>query len=219
MFKWPGIHTEDYVFGMNAFVKYGKSVFGWHGCVMLEQPPFSVRSTFKQRYRWIFGVLQDMAMVRRLPSYPLLPLATRLNIMWGTRYRITTFALGALVGVMSLLILPVYVTKSIIHLTNNGVQPLPTSASIWLGIVGMMWLGSIFIGSWYNVSQAGLDKWTQAGEVARTILLAPIAGLIESSAAFWAVYQWSVGKRAVNWIPTPKTKAADIAANTGVQPA
>jgi hypothetical protein len=48
--------AEDYVFGVNAFIKEGPSAFGWHGSVMLEQPPFSVRSAFRQRYRWVFGV-------------------------------------------------------------------------------------------------------------------------------------------------------------------
>jgi hypothetical protein len=43
--------SEDYVFGMKAYLAGGTSVFGWHGCVMLEQPPFSVRSAFRQRYR------------------------------------------------------------------------------------------------------------------------------------------------------------------------
>jgi hypothetical protein len=29
--------TEDYIFGVLAFVKYGPSVFGWHGCVVTVQ--------------------------------------------------------------------------------------------------------------------------------------------------------------------------------------
>lgn len=211
--------AEDYVFGMNAFVKYGKEIFGWHGCVMLEQPPFSVKSAFKQRYRWIFGVLQGMTMVKRLPSFSTLPLKIRMNIIWGTRYRIATFALGAIVGVFSLIVMPLFTARALNYLFAYSSQPLPEIANVWLGIVGIMWLGSIFIGTWYNVINAGLDKWTMVGEVAKNILIAPAAGIIESSAAFWAVMQWSAGKRTVSWVPTPKTKASDIAVNTAVQAA
>lgn len=209
--------AEDYVFGMNAFVKYGKDVFGWHGCVMLEQPPFSVKSAFKQRYRWIFGVLQGMTMVRRLPSYTKLSFSTRLNIIWGTRYRIATFALGAVVGLMSYMVMPIFTVKALNYLMTTTSQPMPEAASIWLGMVGIMWIGSILIGSWYNVSNAGLHPWSSVGEMAKTILVAPVAGLVESSAAFWAVMHWSMGKRAVSWVPTPKTKAADVASNAAGQ--
>jgi hypothetical protein len=47
--------SEDYVFGMRAFAHAGRGIFGWHGVILLEQPPFSVRSAFRQRHRWIFG--------------------------------------------------------------------------------------------------------------------------------------------------------------------
>ncbi len=211
--------AEDYVFGMNAFVKYGKDIFGWHGCVMLEQPPFSIKSAFKQRYRWIFGVLQGMTMVKRIPSFSTLPYKIRLNIIWGTRYRIATFALGSIVGILSLLVMPLFTVRAINYLSNYSTQLLSELANIWLGTVGMMWLGSIFIGTWYNVIYAGLDRWTMIGEVAKNVLVAPAAGIIESSAAFWAVIQWSAGKRTVTWVPTPKTKASDIAVNAGVQTA
>jgi hypothetical protein len=43
------------------------------------------------------------------------------------------------------------------------------------------------------------------------VAVAPIAGICESSAALWAVVHWLTGKRGVEWIPTPKTKHADLA--------
>jgi hypothetical protein len=47
------------------------------------------------------------------------------------------------------------------------------------------------------------------------LALAPLAGILESSAGFWAVVQWYTGKRTVHWEPTPKTKVADQFASTG----
>lgn len=206
--------AEDYVFGMKAFTGYGKDVFGWHGCVMLEQPPFSVRSAFKQRYRWIFGVLQGLTAMSRNPLFTSLPLRTRTGLMWGTGYRIGTFALGAVVGVLSAIIFPVFLILAMEALILGRAAPLPAPGSAWLALVGTMWIGSVFIGAWHNVADAGLDRWTRIGEIARAILCAPVAGCTESSAALWAVLEWAGGKRTVNWVPTPKTKNADLQATS-----
>ncbi|MET4095243.1 glycosyltransferase family 2 protein [Arthrobacter sp. UYCu712] len=202
--------AEDYVFGMKAFTGYGKDVFGWHGCVMLEQPPFSVHSAFKQRYRWIFGVLQGLTAMSRNPLFALLPWRTRTGLVWGTRYRIGTFALGAVVGVLSAVIFPVFLILAMESLLLNDEAPLPAPGSAWLALVGIMWMGSVFIGACHNVADAGLDRWTRAAEIARALVCAPVAGFIESSAALWAVLQWAGGKRGVSWVPTPKTKKADL---------
>ena len=205
--------AEDYVFGMNAFVEYGDSVFGWHGCVMLEQPPFSFKSAFKQRHRWIFGVLQGMSMVGDHELFRSLPLKTRFGVIWGTRFRIASFALGSFVGVLSLLLLPVLLPVVIQDIATGTSLALPWEISIWLTLVGTMWIGSIYIGAWYNVAYAGLNLEQQITEMARAIVLAPIAGILESTAGFWAVFEWSMGRRKVVWTPTPKTKTADDAAN------
>lgn len=202
--------AEDYVFGMKAFTGYGKDVFGWHGCVMLEQPPFSIRSAFKQRYRWIFGVLQGLTAISRNPLFAALPWRTRTALVWGTRYRIGTFALGAVVGVLSAVIFPLFLIRAMESLVLDQDAPLPAPGSAWLALVGFMWIGSVFIGAWHNVAQAGLDRLTRTGEIARAIVCAPVAGCIESSAALWAVLEWAAGKRTVNWVPTPKTKKADL---------
>lgn len=203
--------AEDYVFGMNAFTKYGRDIFDWHGCLMLEQPPFSVHSAFKQRYRWIFGVMQGLTAAARSPLFRTLPLRTRTGLLWGTGFRIFTFALGAIVGTLSLLVVPVFVTHAIAALMLDDAPLIPETASLWLAIIGTMWLGSVFVGAWHNVADAGLDKWTRAAEIARSVAVAPIAGICESSAALWAVLRWLSGNRRVEWIPTPKTKQADLA--------
>ena len=205
--------AEDYVFGMSVFVNYGREVFGWHGCVMLEQPPFSFKSAFKQRYRWIFGVLQGMAMVKRHPEFGEIPFTTRLGVMWGTRYRIGTFALGAVVGALALLMMPILTFSLVRTLVQTQQVALPWLASLWLALVAVMWLGSVFIGAWYNVADAGLNRWMRVAEMARSVAVAPVSGLLESSAGLWAVIEWTGGKREVFWNPTPKTKQADFESN------
>src|SRR5689334_21463440 len=61
------------LFSDSSSVRYGARIFGWHGCVMLEQPPFSLQSAFNQRYRWIVGVLQGLELLRRLPAFVTCP--------------------------------------------------------------------------------------------------------------------------------------------------
>ena len=199
--------AEDYVFGVLAYLKRGPQIFGWHGCVMLEQPPFSLKSAFKQRYRWIFGILQGMSMMRRMPEYRKLSRKMRFHMVWATRYRILTFAFGLPTGVFSLFYL-LYQAGLIFY--GKPIQPLPLPIMCWLLIIGFLWLNSIFIGSWYNISNARhlsiSQRWTEVG---RVLTLAPIAGILESTAGFWAVVRWIFGNRKVSWQPTPKTKQAD----------
>jgi hypothetical protein len=201
--------AEDYVFGMNAFLSGGSDVFGWHGCVMLEQPPISYKSAFRQRYRWIFGVLQGLTMTSRSPSFATLPLHVRLSLVLGTVYRITTFALGAVVGVFALGFGPLFLLLAGRSLLDGHHFYLSPWITLWLTIVGGLWLGSIFIGGWYNVAEAGLTQLQRFGQVALVVCLAPIAGIFESCAGLWALLTWCGGKRRVEWRPTPKTAAAD----------
>ncbi len=203
--------SEDYVFGMKAYLAGGPSVFGWHGCVMLEQPPFSVRSAFRQRYRWIFGVLQGITMARRTAAFKALPRRQRLKLTVGTAYRIATFALGSIVGTLSFAYLPVLVVRSINAISGRHTFYLPPAVTLWLAIVGFLWVGSVFIGAWYNTTDAGLTPAQRCSQIAVAVVLVPVAGVLEGSAGLWAVTEWLRGKRKVVWLPTPKTKAADTA--------
>jgi hypothetical protein len=201
--------AEDYVFGMNAFLQGGSAAFGWHGCVMLEQPPFSVKSAFRQRHRWIFGVLQGMAMARRSPEFQQLPPRLRRSLIWGTRFRIATFAMGAVVGVLALAFMPLLVVQAVHALAAGEALPMHPGAMLWMAVVGWLWLGSVLIGAWYNVGDTGMSPFSRWTEIARAVASAPVAGVVESSAGLRAVLEWNLGRRDVNWQPTPKTKAAD----------
>ena len=203
--------AEDYVFGVFAYLRCGPEIFGWHGCVMIEQPPFSFKSAFKQRYRWVVGVLQGISAMRRLREFETLPLKLRLNLTIGTQYRIMTFALGLPTGAISL-IYTFY--QALFMLLGHTYLPLPLPLMIWMTIVGFLWLNSILIGVWYNLASSvelsPMQKWIEGAKV---LAIAPLAGILESAAAFWAVTQWILGNRRVSWQPTPKTKDADQTIN------
>src|SRR5260370_11987085 len=118
--------AEDYVFGVLAFLKRGPQIFGWHGCVMLEQPPFSLKSAFKQRYRWIIGILQGMTMIGRMSQFRDLPRGMRLRLFWGPRYPILTFSFGLPTWAISFLCL--LSNPALVNVANSFVPlPLPCS--------------------------------------------------------------------------------------------
>jgi hypothetical protein len=206
--------AEDYVFGMSAFLSAGTEVFGWHGCVMLEQPPISYRSAFRQRYRWIFGVLQGLTMTRRSPEFETLPRLVRVRLLFGTLYRIATFALGAVIGVFALGFGPLFLLLACESLADGHHFYLSPWITLWLTTVGALWLGSVFVGAWYNVAEAGLRPLQRVGQLGLVVALAPLAGIFESCAGLWALLTWCGGRRKVEWRPTPKTAAAD-ASNPG----
>ena len=202
--------AEDYVFGVLAFLKGGRRAFGWHGTVMLEQPPFSYRSAFKQRQRWITGVLQGQQMMVRMDKFWSLPRWMRLQMIWGTRFRIFSFAIGTPVGLTFF----AYLLLVLIGILPSGLSgapapPLPLPLMVWLCLVGFMWLMSVFIGAWLNIAHTRLPRFVRGTEMGKALTLAPIAGMCESAAGLWAVLCWIAGRRRVSWQPTPKTKQAD----------
>ncbi len=194
--------AEDYVFGIQAYLRYGPEIFGWHGCVMLEQPPFSLSSAFKQRCRWITGVLQGMVIMRRTPAFRRLPGRTRWHLLWATLYRVLTFALGLPAGAVSLVYL---LYQATLLFSKQTILPLPLPVMIWLLFVGFLWLNSMLIGAWYNLAYTSdlpiSRRWTEG---MRVLALAPVAGVVESSAGFWATLRWLAGQRKAAWQPTPK---------------
>jgi hypothetical protein len=207
--------AEDYIFGLHAFLQGGSGVFGWHGVVMLEQPPFSVKSARKQRHRWIVGVLQGLAMLRRLEEFNNLRTSLRLRMVWGTRFRVACFALSAPTGILSFLLMPLFLLRTGGALLSGAGAPLPAPLMLWLALVGLMWLGTVLIGAWYNVTYLDLPLPGKLTEIAWAVLVAPVAGLAESTAGLAAVAEWASGERKVTWQPTPKTKAADAAVEWG----
>lgn len=52
--------AEDALFGIVAYEAYGKSAFGWHGGIIEEQSPFTLKDFIKQRQRWIAGTFQNI---------------------------------------------------------------------------------------------------------------------------------------------------------------
>jgi len=207
-FDGKPILAEGFLFGLIAYLRYGRTVFGWHGCSLLEQPAFTYRSAFEQRYRQTQSLLQSIALIRMLPDARKLPLKTRALLIWSACYQLLTDTLSL---PASMLAFGYTLYQSYLLLNNRLVLPLPLSLSpllLWFAVVSILWLNTFFIGAWYNVSYAELSRYQRVLEILRVLALAPLAGIMESVAACWAIGQWIRGKRLALWQPTPKTLLA-----------
>jgi beta-1,4-mannosyltransferase len=70
--------AEDQLFGFKVYEKYG-NVFGWHGGLLLEQPPLTLRDHFRQRKRWIKGTLENL---KYLPAKLKAHIYIRISSFW-----------------------------------------------------------------------------------------------------------------------------------------
>ncbi|WP_415281492.1 glycosyltransferase family 2 protein [Candidatus Nitrososphaera sp. FF02] len=63
--------AEDQMFGFKIYEKYGPGSMGWHGGILLEQPPLNMKDHFFQRRRWVLGTYQNLQKFPRWHRYKL----------------------------------------------------------------------------------------------------------------------------------------------------
>lgn len=202
LFDGNPLIAEDLVFGLMAYVKYGKDVFGWHGAEMLEQPPFTLKAAYKQRERWVMGALQGVSHVTSMDGWRSVSLAERFKIQLIIRLRILTYALGLPVSILSLLAGVSLFLIQIMHYIVFGHVHFDFSA---LAIPGLlMWLGGVQIGLRQNLRYTKLTGFERLREHLTVLFITPISGLFDTLGPVVAVAKWGVGIRGIKWIPTPK---------------
>lgn len=195
--------AEDLVFGLIFFVTFGKKSFGWHGVEMIEQPPFTPGSAFKQRERWVMGALQGVAHVRSLPGWKQIPLFERIKIQTVIRLRVLTYAIGAPVSLLSLILLTFYTGYD---LTAWALGIAGLSTITLAAIPGLiLWLGSNQLGLWQNLRYTEYSRGAKLIEHSKVLITTPFSGLFDTTGPLMAVLKWSVGIRGIKWVPTAKT--------------
>lgn len=196
--------AEDLVFGLMAYLKYGKDAFGWHRVEMIEQPPFTIEQAYKQRERWVMGALQGVAHVRTLPGWSTLSRADRLKIRAVIPLRVATYALGLPISVLSILTWSFYLG---FHLTSWALgHAVPTEFSL-LGLPGLaMWLGGNQIGLWQNLRYTDLSTRQKTVEHVKVLATTPFSGVFDTAGPAMAASKWLAGIKTVGWTPTIKIK-------------
>ena len=116
--------AEDTLFAVSAKTKCGSGSFGWHGGVIEEKSPLSIRDLVKQRKRWFYGLIQNLKFI---------PLKER--IVQGSRALL--WSLGFYSGVVSIIALVI----------PQDMNYFIRSAFL---ITTVLWLLSYQIGGFFN---------------------------------------------------------------------
>jgi beta-1,4-mannosyltransferase len=199
--------AEDQIFGYRIYEKYGSRSMGWHGGILLEQPPLNLKDHFMQRRRWVLGSLQNMERF---------PIVHKFKLM----FKLVTYFMGFVSGVVStILYLHTYIPKFLSLLPMNGINLDITS---WFDIlmktffsestlntsingntldpiVGLvlifpytMWLFSYQLGLFLNLRYSKINVIKRSVLHLQTLLLSFVIGLLETFPAFWAMLEYYI---------------------------
>jgi hypothetical protein len=124
--------AEDTLFAIKARIKYGPEAFGWHGGVIEEQSPLTLKDLFKQRRRWFYGLIQNF-------KYFCYEEKIRQSI------RALIWTSGLVSGVIS-------ITAFFVP------QAMPLSLRIFFSLTSLLWLFSYQIGAFLNGKYLPLKK-------------------------------------------------------------
>lgn len=200
--------AEDQIFGYRIYEKYGPKSMGWHGGILLEQPPLNLKDHFMQRRRWVLGSLQNMERF---------PVIHKFKLM----FKLGTYFMGFVSGVIStILYLHAYVPKILVLLPMNGINLDITSwfdilmktffsestlnasisgSSPFDPIVGLvllfpytMWLFSYQLGLFLNLRYSRISMIKRIALHLQTLLLSFVIGLLETFPAFWAMLEYYI---------------------------
>src|ERR671930_529466 len=201
--------AEDQLFGYKVYEKYGPKALGWHGGILLEQPPLNIKDHFMQRRRWVFGSLQN------IDKFPLIH---RFKLM----FKLLTYSLGFLSGVVSIILylyihvpkimllssfnminhtinldltssldklVNIFSSESIIHTLTNG-STTDVIVGLMLLFPYLMWLFSYQMGLSLNLRYSKIG-WIQRIILhLQTLIFSVLIGLLETFPSFWAMLEY-----------------------------
>ncbi len=200
--------AEDLVFGLAAYLRFGKDVFGWHHAEMIEQPPFTLTAAYKQRERWVFGAMQALAHIRKQPDWMRLSRKDRWHINVVIRLRVLTYALGFPVSLLALGANASTVGILAAHAVAEGsvtfVAPELTVYGIVTGLGLALWVAGTQLGLYYNLRYTGMTALQKLRDHLLVLMVTPFAGAVDTAGPLVAVVKWAAGIREVAWMPTPK---------------
>jgi len=212
--EWKFGHTlaEDQMFGYKVHQKYGHGSMGWHGGILLEQPPLNLKDHFFQRRRWFLGTMQNLDKFPRWHRYKVMLKSVTLFLGFASGvastalmingYVLPLFSLSASgLGTINSAIMtlpshldPLAALNSILSSTLTA-TPIEFATSAILLFASLVWLGSYQLGLFLNLRYS---KTTTSKKVVlhlQTLILCPLLGLIETFPAFWATIEYNVKKK------------------------
>ena len=205
--------AEDLIFGLSVYIKYGRSPFGWHGGRLSEQPPFTIRSSFNARTRWVTGAWQALKLLDSLPDFTQLSKREQLGIKIRIRIRIMTHSLSIFSASFVILSLAILLFPSLFTAFQFDSSLLSTEFRTAQFIIlrfiflpgTLFWLFGVYIGSLKNLELIeNISQKDKLVEIIKLIVVTPLAGPIESFSALYASLRWILGKPYNTWAVTSK---------------
>jgi hypothetical protein len=207
--------AEDQLFGYKVYEKYGPKSLGWHGGILLEQPPLNMKDHFMQRRRWVLGSLQNMNKF---------PIIHKFKVM----FKLSTYFLGFISGIISIFLyfhlqfpkllnliplndifsqtnivnvgprineaINTLSSESIFNTLSNG-----TATEITIGLMlifpYILWLFSYQMGLFLNLRYSEIASKKRVFMHLQTLVLSILIGLVETFPAFYAMIEYCIGKR------------------------
>ena len=203
--------AEDQMFGFLVHQKYGTNSMGWHGGILLEQPPLDLKDHFFQRRRWVLGTMQNLNKFPRFHRFKLM-------------FKSVTYFLGFASAVASTALminnyLPLVWSLPELNTKLDGIMSLPnqlanvsldslvnalaTANPVEMGTAALLlftsvvWLASYQIGLFLNLRYSGMHWFKRVLLHLQTLALCPIIGLVETFPAFWATIEYGIRKQGV----------------------
>jgi beta-1,4-mannosyltransferase len=206
--------AEDQLFGYLVYERYGSKSLGWHGGVLLEQPPLNIKDHFMQRRRWVLGSLQNVDKFSVIHRIKL-------------SYKLMTYFLGFAAGVLSTLVsifvnLPIVlsflpfsginsssITNSFVDNFNLAFQefysnsvlhnwttagPFEFATGTLLMFSSLIWLFSYQLGLFQNLRFTQISLSKKVIFHLQTLFLCPIIGLVETFPAFYSIIEYTFRK-------------------------
>ncbi|HEY9407377.1 MAG TPA: glycosyltransferase family 2 protein [Nitrososphaera sp.] len=214
---WKFGHTlaEDQMFGYKVYEKYGYGSMGWHGGILLEQPPLNLKDHFFQRRRWFLGTMQNLDKFPQWHRYKVMFKSVTLFLGFASGVASTALLINAYISPIFLqslhgleaitsavMLLPSHVNPlaafySILFSTLTA-PPVEFATSAILTFATLVWLGSYQLGLFLNLRYSKITRSKKILLHLKTLVLCPVLGLIETFPAVWATIEYSVKKRQIS---------------------
>ena len=210
--KFGSTLAEDQMFGYKVYEKYGRGSLGWHGGILLEQPPLNLKDHFFQRRRWFLGTMQNLEKFPRWHRYKVMLKSATLFLGFASAvastalliqaYLLPLFSLSSVdLGMVSYNIMLIPSNLPIVSAFTSMAKSASESARIEFGttaillFTSLVWLGSYQLGLFLNLRYSKM-RWTKKLLLhIQTLLLCPIIGLVETFPAFWSIIEYSLKKK------------------------
>ena len=176
--------AEDTLFAIKARIKYGPKAFGWHGGVIEEKSPLTLKDLFRQRRRWFYGLIQNF-------KYFCLKEQIRQS------FRALIWASGLVSGIVTIAA----------FFIPQAIPPRPSLFNVPLLIIlfsltSLMWLSSYQVGAFLNGKYLPLKK--RIGFHFLTLVSSIAIGLLECTTPIIALISKPktfdvIKKRAINY--------------------